>query len=304
MLYVSTRNSVDTYTAYRALHEERAPDGGFYVPFHLPVFTKEELSNLREQSFGDTVAQLLNLFFGARLTGWDVECAIGRLPIKSVYMNQRFIVAEAWRNPAGTFRYVLNSLYRLLSDETATPTGWYEIAVEIAFLFGLYGTLENVTQDFDIAVATGDFSDISAALYAKSMGLPVRCIVCACNENNAVWDLINKGDFHTNLAQPKYMEHFLSKCFGVEAVLRYLEACEKKTTYYVDEVQLDFLNQNLFSAVVSTNRVGAIISSMYQTNQYQIDYDSALAYGGLQDYRSRTGISNHTLILAKQRPVE
>lgn len=304
MLYVSTRNAVDTYTAYRALHEERAPDGGFYVPFHLPVFTKEELSNLREQSFGDTVAQLLNFFFGVRLTGWDVECAIGRLPIKPVYMNQRFIVAEAWRNPAGTFRYVLNSLYRLFSDETATPTGWYEIAVEIALLFGLYGTLENVTQDFDIAVATGDFSDITAALYAKSMGFPVRCIVCACNENNAVWDLINKGDFHTNLAQPKYMECFLSKCFGVEAVSRYLEACEKKITYYVDETQLDFLNQNLFSAVVSTNRVNAIISSMHQTNQYQIDHDSALAYGGLQDYRSRTGVSNHTLVLAKQRPVE
>ena len=31
MLYLSTRNTTDCYTAYRALNESQAPDGGFFV---------------------------------------------------------------------------------------------------------------------------------------------------------------------------------------------------------------------------------------------------------------------------------
>ena len=41
MLYVTTRNNRDAYTARRALTENRGPDGGFFVPFREPVFTPE-----------------------------------------------------------------------------------------------------------------------------------------------------------------------------------------------------------------------------------------------------------------------
>ena len=34
MLYVSTRNTRETYTAYRVLHETYAPDGGHFAPFY------------------------------------------------------------------------------------------------------------------------------------------------------------------------------------------------------------------------------------------------------------------------------
>ena len=37
MLYISTRNINDSYTAYRALHEEFAPNGG-QIDFGVGVF--------------------------------------------------------------------------------------------------------------------------------------------------------------------------------------------------------------------------------------------------------------------------
>ena len=94
MLYVSTRNKMDSYTAYRTLHEEYAPDGGQFVPFRIPSFTNEEREALQEKSFSQIVADILNLFFAARLTGWDVECCIGRNPVRLERMNHRLIVAE------------------------------------------------------------------------------------------------------------------------------------------------------------------------------------------------------------------
>ena len=101
MLYVSTRNPADTYTAYRALHENATPDGGQSVPFHLSTFTHEELFALKGQSFSAIVAQMLNLFFGLNLNSWDVESAIGRTPAKLESVGQRLKIAELWHNPEG-----------------------------------------------------------------------------------------------------------------------------------------------------------------------------------------------------------
>lgn len=310
MLYVSTRNTADTYTAHRALHEGRTSDGGFYAPFHLPVFTDAELSDMKAQSTGDTIAQILNLFFGLHLNGWDVECVIGRQPFKLITMNHRLVIAEVWRNPEGSFRYLIRNLYSLMcggKNNTAEPTGWAYIAIEIALLIGLYGAMDAVPdQGFDVAVTSGDFADVVAVLYAGNMGLPVNLTVCACHENSVVWDLLNRGEFSTNVPATTTdltdLECYIFVTMGANEVRRYLDACQRRGTYFVDEMQLENLNKRLFAAVVSTSRVDSVAANMYRINHFYIDPQTAFAYGGLQDYRSRSGISNTTLLVAKERP--
>lgn len=306
MLYVSTRNSVDTFTAHRALHEGCAPDGGFYVPFHLHTFSADELLQHRAQPFAETVAQILNMFFGLRLTGVEVEFSVGRTPVRTEYLNYNLIMAELWRNPASSFDYVLKSLYTLISGkyESGLPVGWTRVAIEIAVLFGIYGTLDSgKSQQFDIAVTTDDFADIAAALYAKDMGLPVIKIVCACNDSSGAWDLINRGEFATTAKTP-YLEYLLFRAFGAGETGRYLDACHRKATYYLNKEQPNLLANDLFAAVVGSNRIDTITSSMFTTNRYHIDALTAVAFGGLQDYRAHSGISANTLIFAKQRPAK
>ncbi len=304
MLYLSTRNTTDCYTAYRALNEAQAPDGGFYVPFRLQKFTDKELLEFRTQTPCEVIARILNLFFGVNLSAWDVECVVGRSPVKPEAVNQRLLFAEFWRNPDGSLKYLIHNLYRRMTAKDRA-SGWSYIAIEIALLFGLYAAAETVpTQGLDIALEAGDFADITAIEYAKQMGLQVNTMVCATNENSTVWDLFAKGDFNTGAvpAQPQYLECFLFARLGKDAVLRYSDACEKKRIYRVDEDQLQKLGDNVFCSVVSTNRVDSIISGMYRANAYAIDPHTAVAYGGLQDYRANTGLNRDTLILAKYRP--
>lgn len=45
----------------------------------------------------------------------------------------------------------------------------------------------------DVAVPTGNFGDILAARYAKSMGLPIRFLVCASNANRVLSDFFQTG---------------------------------------------------------------------------------------------------------------
>ena len=306
MLYVSTRNSADTFTAYRALHEEYAADGGFYAPFHLRAFSEEELSVFKSQPFAETVAEMLNLFFGLRLTGADVEFTIGRTPVRTQHLNYNLIMAELWRNPAGAFDYILQKLYSLITakNEIKLPNGWTRIAIEIAVLFGIYGILDNdKAQRFDVAVSTDDFADITAVLYAKDMGLPVNKIICACNDGSGAWDLVNRGEIATAVKAP-YLEYLLFRAFGAGETARHLDACTRNVTYYVSEEQPEVLANELFAAVVGTNRIDTITGSMLTTNQYHIDPMTAVAFGGLQDYRAHSGVSANTLILAKDRPLK
>lgn len=305
MLYVSTRNFNDTYTAYRALREERTPNGGFYVPMRLPVFSQDTLSALKNQSYSETIAQILNVFFGLHISAWDVECAIGRDSFRLQPINQKLVFVELWRNPDGNFLYILSSLYALLLEKDRAkelPVGWPRIAIEIAVLFGLYCVMDSHTvHSFDIALTVDDMSTITAVIFAKNMGLPVNLIVCACNEDSIAWDLASKGEFSTRTEQPAYLECFVYSLFGQNAVLDYLDSHGNKSAYCVDEEAVAVINNSMYAAVVSNSRIDTIISGIFSTNQCLIDPNSALAYGSLQDYRSQSGISMDTVILAKRR---
>ena len=95
----------------------------------------------------------------------------------------------------------------------------------------------------------------------------------------------------------------MARCFDSGEVVRYIEALNGKTNYYINEENLQLLGKDLYAAVVSSNRIEQIISSVNRKNQYRIEPYSALVYGGLQDYRAYTGISKETLILIKRKEV-
>ncbi|MBQ7581571.1 MAG: threonine synthase, partial [Lachnospiraceae bacterium] len=47
----------------------------------------------------------------------------------------------------------------------------------------------------NICVPTGNFGNILAAYYAKEMGLPVRKLICASNENKVLFDFFGTGTY-------------------------------------------------------------------------------------------------------------
>jgi len=317
MLYVSTRNASDAFTVHRAIHEERSPDGGFYIPFRYPVISPEELASFKGKTQGEIIAAVLNRYFGTRLTGWDVESAVGRVPLKTETTNQKILFVECWRNAFGSFEYLLSSIYALLTGDKnsqTSPHGWARVAIVVSLYFAMYSAIGFPENGIDIAVSTEDLANATAALYARAMGLPMNNLICACDSNIGIWNLINKGELNCGgspvpwqqseqrNANTDYMELFLYRFLGPNRLMRYLEACERKASYCLDEDELRVLNQGVFAFVVSTDRINAIINTLLRTNGYAADSNTAIAYAGVQDYRSRTGINKETLIPALYRP--
>ena len=323
MLYVTTRSKHDVYTAHVTLRQDRGPDGGCFLPFRMPFFEKDEILALKGRSFGQNVADILDLFFSAKLTAWDVEMVVGRTPIKLRSMNYRVIVAELWNQMDQTFRELIRGLSEKLHpdhDLIGDPSEWSEMAVRIAVLFGVYGELLKAGHTgpelaLNVAFSSGSFSGPMSAWYARQMGLPIDTVICGCNENGGLWELLHRGELEcgavalttdtpeSDHAVPPQLERLIHGACGHEEVQHFYWCCTEGAVYAPAEEAYDDLRRGMFAAVVSKGRVETIIPSVYRTSRYILDPYAALAYGALTDHRSRTGNSTTTLLLSEHSPI-
>lgn len=315
MLYITTRNTRDAFTAQRALHGNRGPDGGMYLPFRAPEFTAEDITKLAQIPFGQRVAEVLNRLFQTKLTTWDVDFCIGRNPVRFAPLGHRIQVAELWHNPGSSYSHMERELSEQLLTGQTCDSGWLPIALRIAILFGVYGELRK--QDsacVDISLLSGDFSAPISAYYARQWGLPVGNIICCCNENSELWNLLCHGQLHTDVtsiptlipeadpAIPEHLERLIFDAGGVGEVERYLEASRRGGTYTPNDAVQAKMNRGLSVSVVSSHRIKQIIPSVFRTHNYVLAPGAALSYAGLMDYRAKTGQTRNAVILADESP--
>lgn len=310
MLYITTRNSADTYTAHQTLRCNFGVDGGMFVPFRLPRISTETLLQMGKNSVNESVAQVLNMFFPGKLTAADVDACLSADAAKLVPMSHKIVLAELWHNDSYDVASSVNALAsRILSaDAVDTSTDWAHICCRIAFLFAIYGLLlsKGVTDGIralDIAVCSGDFSTPMAAWYAREMGLPIGMIVCGCEESADVWDILHRGELHCTKNTPAGLERLVFGVFGQQEAVRFGKIRTTNGVYTSANTAEDELGQGMFAAVVSTKRMENVIRSVYRTNSCILSPRTAFAYGGLQDYRASRSESAPALILAEHGPL-
>jgi len=316
LLYVTTRNHQDAFTTNHVLTRSRGVDGGLFVPLNLPKLSMQEISKFSQVSFGQCVADMLNLFFSTKLTGWDVDFSIGRYPVRVEQLAHRIFMAETWHNPDWQYQRLERNLRELLDAETEAPGNWVSVALRMSVLAGILGSQElQGAGPVDIAVISGDFTLPISAWYLRKMGFPIGNIICCCNENNQFWELICNGQMHTDslaistvvpeadIILPVNLERLISACGGVPENQRYLDCCRTGKSYSVSDAFLQQLRLGLFSSVISSNRIETTIPNVYKTHGRVLSPASALAYSGLLDYRAKTGISRTAVVMCDKNPV-
>ena len=323
MLYATTRSKVATYTAQRALREDRAPDGGIYVPTALPVYSREELELLCKEPAGEIVARVLNGFFNGKLGRLDVEFALGRRFFGLTGISHRIVIGELWRNTEGGIEGISRRLAERLSAQVGTAEAgmWMRIACRIAILFAMYAQLRcrgalSHTELFDAAAMTGDFEGPYALYAARRMGLPIGQIICCCNENGSFWELINRGQMKLNArvaptitpkcdaAVPAGLELLIRDRLEWDAVEQYQSLLKTGGTWYLSAEEHRHFREGFSAAVVSDSRIRRAIPNLYNTNGYILCPYSALVYTGLMDYRSHPGPRRTALMLSEFDPRE
>jgi len=316
--YVTTRSSEKTYTWLHALHDDRAEDGGFFIPAGMPGFTREQIAGLALKNPNQALADMLNLLFDCELTRWDVDFAVGRYPVRLSTIVRRIAIAEGWHNVDWEFSRTVRDLANLVrgTRDSSLPVGdWFEIAVRIGVLFGVFGELmrDGIAEPekcIDVAVASGDLRAVMAVWYARQWGLPVGNIIICCNENNNLWGFVRHGELRFGLsvketatpdcdkAVPVDLERLICACGGSAEVYRFLQAREIGRAYFPETTTLAAIQQGTCVSVIGQARMAATIPAIYKNSGYVFGPYSALCYAGLTDYRAGTGNSGYALIIS------
>ena len=304
MLYLSTRNKADSFTAHKVLHSAAAPDGGMFMPMQLPVQDDFALARFEEMSFGETVAAIVNLFFGTTLSGWDVDLTIGRQAVELLAMGHKVSIAESWHNPVGLHSYLAQRLYNLAignKQNTQAPNSWFCTVIKIAILFGIYGKYCcQEIYEFDVAVDAADLQMLVAIRYAKKMGLPIRKVIWGCTDGDGIWELLTHGDYPAINKERKIgLEALLWLEFGYGETEKYNGALERKNTYRLNALHLAQLRSDVYVTVVGDDRVKNIIENTKKTDGYQMEECTARAFGALLNHRAKTGEKKYTLLFAQ-----
>lgn len=321
MLYVTTRSNQDVYTTNRALTENRAQDGGLYLPYKMPAFSQGELLAFAEKPFNQRMADILNLLFRSKLTGWDIDFCVGRYPVRLKTMSHRIVIGESWHNPGWTFDWMANRLTGHLRGRTEPDElagDWPMIAVRIAVLFGIFGELLKngeiaPNEEVDVAVASGDLSGAMGVYYARMWGLPIGTIIICTNDNAFLWDLLHRGELKTGSVAvrtatplcdrvlPRDLERLICAAGGPAEVARYLDTCARGGTYVPNSGILEPMRQGIHVSVVSGKRMLSAMPNLYRGGYISGPY-TALCHSGLQDYRARTGESRPALVISERSP--
>ena len=300
MLYLSTRNQADSFTAHRALLNTRTTDGGMFIPMQFQRFSERDLMRMKDMTFGEAVALVLNLFFDKKIDGRDVDLQVGRSPYRIITCNHRLIIAQLLESAVSEKAHFEKTVYKMIGGVVTSGESlpvWPKIAIRIAVLFAVYRELHSSgTLDFDVAVCADDFSAVIAAWYAIKMGLPAGKIICGCDEGSGIWDLINRGEFAIGSTTAE-LEMLIFDAFGRKETARYLDACNHGNIFKITDEQRDLLQSQMFVAVSGQQRVKSIIKSVVNNTDSVLDAPAATAYCALQDYRHKTGESIATLIL-------
>lgn len=312
MLYVTTANKHDVFTAHYSLCHDCTKEGGLFLPYQMPKLSAGQIDALKNETFGDRVANILNLLFSTRLNGWDIDFCIGRSSVRLVSLNQRVLIAETWHNLDSDFcGLVRNVSDRLLSKEYigTKPSRWIWIAVRVAVLFGVFGELEKIGltdsgSKINFTVAAGDFSAPFAIWYAREMGLPVGNIIVSCDENSGLWELLHNGQMRVDPGfTPRELERFIFAAAGHEAVQNFRDVLKKGGIYTPNALVFKKLRQGMIAEVVSRKRMESVICNTYSNYGYILETDSAQAYSGLQNYMARAGETGAAVILAEKNPI-
>ena len=170
-------------------------------------------------------------------------------------------------------------------------------------------------QEINITVPTGNFGNILAAYYAKQMGLPVKRLICASNENRVLTDFFEGGTYDKNrpfmltsspsmdILVSSNLERLIYRAAGEDAAKTraFMEELSSKGRYELTgeerEVFAEFIGG---CATEEENFAG--IRKLYEDTGYVIDTHTGIANAVYRRYAAASGDTAPTVIASTASP--
>ncbi len=110
---------------------------------------------------------------------------IFNIAVRGVFDDCQDIVKQVSNDEAFKSRYSIG---------TVNSINWARVAAQMVYYFkGYFAATKSDTEHVSFAVPSGNFGNILAGHIARSMGLPIRRLILATNENNVLDEFFRSG---------------------------------------------------------------------------------------------------------------
>ncbi len=191
---------------------------------------------------------------------------------------------------------------------------------QIVYYFYAYGQLVREGSvkpgdEIDITVPTGNFGNILAAYYAKQMGLPVKKLVCASNENKVLVDFFRTGAYDRNrsfkLTSSPSMDILISSnlerlIFRIarekaDVTKKLMDSLVSSGVYRITDEMYRNLT-DFYGNYATEEETSEEIRRVYEQFGYVIDTHTAVASAVCRKYQGDTGDHRPMVIASTASP--
>ena len=191
---------------------------------------------------------------------------------------------------------------------------------QVAYYVYAYGRLvrDGEIQSGDpinITVPTGNFGNILAAYFAKQMGLPVKTLICASNDNKVLYDFFRTGTYDKKMefvltSSPSMdilissnLERLVYLSAGSDAnVNKRLMESLKDTGAYEATEEMRKRMEDFHGGYATEAENAAEIKRLFDETGYMIDTHTGVASAVYQKYVAKTGDKTPTVIASTASP--
>ena len=175
------------------------------------------------------------------------------------------------------------------------------------------GQLKN-GEPMNVVVPTGNFGNILAAYFAREMGIPIKKLICASNENNVLTDFIKSGVYDIRGEKRSFcctnspsmdilissnLERLLYLLSGrdARAVKEWMAGLDGEKNYRISPKVMDGM-KDFYGGYATEDETLSAIHQLWNKSGYLMDTHTAVAYKVYCDYVSQSGDDKTPVIIA------
>ena len=204
---------------------------------------------------------------------------------------------------------------------SANSINWGRLAPQIIYYVSAYCDLLDKGEDylkdgFNVVVHTGNFGNILAAYYAKTMGVPINKLICASNSNNVLTDFLKTGtydrnrSFYTTISPSmdilisSNLERMLYELTGHDdkQVSAWQNSLKTDGKYTVSDEVFGKLQDLFYGGFCSEESTAETIRKIFDKYGYLIDTHTAVAVSVYDEYKNETGDHRPVVIASTASP--
>ena len=170
-------------------------------------------------------------------------------------------------------------------------------------------------DEINITVPTGNFGNILAAYYAKEMGLPVKTLICASNENKVLYDFFRTGEYDRkrefiltsspsmDILISSNLERLIYRACGDDPKknLAFMKELSETGRYEITSEMRKVLG-DFRGGFASEEENFAGIRDLFDKTGYIIDTHTGIANAVYRSYAAETGDTTPTVIASTASP--